>query len=221
MRRACCKLQEKLTTTLGHLGTMKQWTFVGALLHQFVSGKDLMHFFRALTSSRAGRCLPNLSASLHDLVFRLIFSNCLLAKPALNNPHINVLSPRGQCASIRSRVGPRLVDAWLPKGRRENLMVEWDGPVIRVKVPRWVGNSIYPRAAWRGKCIAPRFVEKERELNTPAELKGVTNRYAQSGHGPRCVVPASFPATVAGVLAAIEQAETFCSQLSYYFRWLS
>ena len=119
---------------------------------------------------------------------------------------------------------PRL-QPWLNRQGRSNsdqnsaysIASDIDIKHIRVKVPRWVGNSIYPRAAWRGPCIAPRFVEKERE-QTPAQLRGVANRYVQAGHGPRCVVPAFFLATVAGVLAAIGEAESFCSHLLYHFK---
>ena len=215
MHRACCKAPEQLKATRGHLGTVKKWILVGALLHQYVGARDLVRFCWVLTSSRAGRAVPNLTSSLHDLVFRLEYHNCSLTRPAQTNTATNVLSPRCQCASMRSRADPRRVEICLPRGRRVNRMVDWDGPVIKVMVPRWVGASAYPRHAWRAQCDAPRFVEVAREKYTPAALRGAP-RYVQTGHGPRCVVPAFLPATVAGVVAAITQAENLCEQLEYY-----
>ena len=143
------------------LRELRHWCFVTCLLQSYLDMSDLRKLWVVLTLSQFGHISQRLSGNMLKFLFEQTFRGVQLRKDlpgvSAGNPHFT-LSPRCQCASMRTR--PRAVarEAYerdLPSqlGRTASALVFcWskgqEGRTHQriVKVPEWGAYSDYSKA---------------------------------------------------------------------------
>ena len=160
MDRSCHEAGADIVSDKAKLLRLQTWCIVSSLLHSYVQKQDLRHLWLILSFSDLGNVFPKLVQNMYGLLHAQEFSFC-----ALNVEHDpdtkdhNMLSPRCQCATMRSRPGmaPRRAVIELPRGRRLPNSVQGDRGILRISVPEWVAFSVYSPNEWQQPCSLPRF----------------------------------------------------------------
>ena len=202
------------------LSSIEDWWFVTSLVGQMVSLRDLGRLWLVIRLSALGRAFPRLVSATHECLWRQAFAKCqlgvdLLAADVATN--VRVLSPRCQCASMRTRRRPggRRAAILFNRRTRDEMRQE----PLRILVPEWVAHSCYGpkfgvddvRAGRGPRDVQPRFL-RWTSVATPAGLAG-EHRFAQAPAPCRCVAPSALPSRLQALRQASQSCKSFIAAL--------
>jgi hypothetical protein len=220
MDRLCHEAGADIVRDKAKLFRLQTWCIVSSLLHSYVQKQDLRHLWLILSISDLGNSFPKLVQNMYGLLHAQQFSLCALnMEHHLDSKDHNMLSPRCQCATMRSRPGPapRRAVIELPRGRRLPNSVQGDRGILRVSVPEWVAFSVYSPNEWKPSgLLLPRYIRVCRETAPPIRLQGVS-RFSQAQGSNLCVVPSILPAALKAVVEALAEAALFIDRLAYHW----
>lgn len=214
------------------LRELRRWCFITCVLQAYLYRSDLQKLWEALTLSRFGHSFRRLSGNMLKFLMQQTFGGAQLGvelQGVSAGGSTNTLSPRCQCASMKTRPRAEACHAYLRDlrgqlGRMATVkIVCWKrGQQGRthprdVKVPEWVAYSVYSKAQLLAPQIVavPRFARVLREKAPPICLQGVS-RFSTVGQH-RCVVPDTLMGSSKEVLEAMYECECFLERLAYYY----
>ena len=232
MDKECHRVLGEIRYDQQLLRELRRWCFITCVLQAYLRSSDLHNLWVALTLSRFGHTFGRLSGNMLKFLLQQTFGGAQLGVElpgVLAGSSLNTLSPRCQCASMKTRPRAEARDAYLRDLRGQlgrtataDIFCWKQGQEGRthprhVKVPEWVAYSAYSKTELLAPQVVavPRFARVQRENAPPLCLQGVS-RFATMGQH-RCVVPHTLMGSSKEVLEAMYECECFLERLAYYY----